>query len=147
MNLTKNTHKVLVAVLLTVGTVVLSMGGMVGHSVLYGQASVGKVQEVVERDGVILPAHGNFEKDGPEAVENEVVEKAHGEQLHSEIQKLQPHKNLYKRSRNRSGSELYYTTYSLDSYHPRLVRLPERYEASIHTAILVTSSLRGPPCA
>lgn len=120
MKLTRNIYKVLAAVLLTAGLAVFAMGGVVGHFVLSERVKIEKKQ---------------------------VVEKAHEVQVKNEAVKLKLHRNLYKRVRNRSGLDLDFTTYTFEVSHPKMIGLPERYEASIHTAILVTSSLRGPPCA
>ena len=56
-------------------------------------------------------------------------------------------KSPLKRHRGRSGWDFVSYSFKIDHYHPAIIRLPEVYRASIHPAILVASSLRGPPVA
>ncbi len=133
--------------LFTVGVGLLLMGAQVGHEVF---AAAGVPVPMFQGDGerpFTLPLTGNDGRLTRGDLLHPVFDAQGLPKFHDEGPAPRVHKNLYKRSRNRTGPDLFYPTFSVYSAPARMTGLPFIREEGIVRATLVAPLLRGPPCA
>lgn len=133
----RNIHKMLVAVLFTVGASLLLVGAQAGQISFTGAGKPVQVSALargaaaqVTVQGIVHPA---FEL-------SRVAPVFHTAPVSGE------HKNP-KHLRNRLGSDLFYSSFSFNYDRPLVIGVPCEYREKVFLSAVVTPSLRGPPAA